>query len=171
MSSWGWGSKFSNLQAVSDFSIFGSKSSHVQGVILKFWVFFFFNFRLGILKDAQVPDSFDGITIGRCVHHIFILKVWFPIKKTSAKPPAERSEASRKSITSGGFQPGVTSRLRYLLQNEYNSRWASGTWSATSRLSNHNVPPGSSENPYGEARSAEFDGTGGTGWTGNKSVL
>ena len=34
-----------------------------------------------------------------------------------------------------------------------------------SRLSNHNVPPGSSENPYGEARSAEFDGTGGTGWT------
>ena len=34
------------------------------------------------------------------------------------------------------------------------------------RLSNHNVPPGSSENPYGEARSAEFDGTDGTGWTG-----
>ena len=31
------------------------------------------------------------------------------------------------------------------------------------RLSNHNVPPGSSENPYGEARSAEFDGTDGTG--------
>ena len=27
MSSWGWGSKFSNLQAVNDFSIFGSKSS------------------------------------------------------------------------------------------------------------------------------------------------
>ena len=75
MSSWGWGSNLSNIQAVSDFSIFGSKSSHVQGVILKFWVFFFFNFRLGILKDAQVPDSFDGITIGRCVHHIFILKV------------------------------------------------------------------------------------------------
>ena len=27
MSSWGWGSKFLNLQAVNDFSIFGSKSS------------------------------------------------------------------------------------------------------------------------------------------------
>ena len=128
------------------------------------------------------------------------------IKKTAAKPPAERSEAnkvpsearlikyistytcnktptflwfdaelaagdyrSRKSITAGGFQPGVNSRFRYLLKNEYNSRCASGTSSATSRLSNHNVPPGSSENPYGEARSAEFDwtgGPGGTGWTG-----
>ena len=30
----------------------------------------------------------------------------------------------------------------------------------------YNVPPGSSANPYGEARSAEFDGTGGrTGGT------
>ena len=27
----------------------------------------------------------------------------------------------------------------------------------------YNVPEGSSANPYGEARSAEFDGTGGTG--------
>ena len=27
----------------------------------------------------------------------------------------------------------------------------------------YNVPPGPSANPYGEARSAEFDGTGGTG--------
>ena len=27
---------------------------------------------------------------------------------------------------------------------------------------NYNVPPGPSANPYGEARSAEFDGTGGT---------
>ena len=53
---------------------------------------------------------------------------------------------SRKSITAGGLQPGVTSRLLYLLQNEYNSRWASGTSSATSRLSNHNVPSGSSAN-------------------------
>ena len=61
----------------------------------------------------------------------------------------------RKSITAGGLQPGVTIRLRYLLQNEYNSRWASGTSSATSRLSNHNVPSGSSANPYSEARSAE----------------
>ena len=34
MSSWGWGTKFSNLQQVGDFSIFGSKSSHVQRVIL-----------------------------------------------------------------------------------------------------------------------------------------
>ena len=36
---------------------------------------------------------------------------------------------------------------------------------AEKRVSNHNVPPGSSENPYGEARSAEFDGTGWTGGT------
>ena len=41
----------------------------------------------------------------------------------------------------------------------------------------YNVPPGPSANPYGEARSAEFDGTGWTdmtGWTGGaviKSVL
>ena len=70
----------------------------------------------------------------------------------------------RKSITAGGLQPGVTIRLRYLLQNEYNSRWASGTSSATSRLSNHNVPSGPSANPYVEARSAElwWDGTDGT---------
>ena len=30
-----------------------------------------------------------------------------------------------------------------------------------SRLSNHNVPSGSSANPYGERRRREFDGTGG----------
>ena len=30
----------------------------------------------------------------------------------------------------------------------------------------YNVPPGPSANPYGVARSAEFDGTDGTGWTG-----
>ena len=36
----------SNLQQVGDFSIFGSKSSHVQGVILKIGYFSFFNFRL-----------------------------------------------------------------------------------------------------------------------------
>ena len=36
MSSWGWGSKFWNLQQVGDFSILGSKRSRVQGVILKF---------------------------------------------------------------------------------------------------------------------------------------
>ena len=35
MSSWGRGSNFSNLQQVGDFSTFGSKSSHVQGVNLK----------------------------------------------------------------------------------------------------------------------------------------
>ena len=34
MSSWGWGLKFSNLQQLGDFSICGSKSSHVHGVIL-----------------------------------------------------------------------------------------------------------------------------------------
>ena len=32
------------------------------------------------------------------------------------------------------------------------------------RLGTYNVPEGSSANPYGEVRSAEFDGTGGTGW-------
>ena len=31
MSSWGWGNKISELQQVRDFSIFGSKSSHVYG--------------------------------------------------------------------------------------------------------------------------------------------
>ena len=35
MSSWGWGSNFSKSPQVGDFSIFRSKSSHVQGVILK----------------------------------------------------------------------------------------------------------------------------------------
>ena len=35
-----------------------------------------------------------------------------------------------------------------------------------SRLSNHNVPPGSSDNPYIPRPKAEFDGTGGTGGTG-----
>ena len=39
------------------------------------------------------------------------------------------------------------------------------------RLGTYNVPPGSSANPYGEARRAEFDGTGRVGRTGNKSVL
>ena len=45
------------------------------------------------------------------------------------------------------------------------------------RLGTYNVPEGPSANPYGEARSAEFDGTGRTGWTGGtgwteiKSVL
>ena len=40
MSSWGWGSKFSNLQQVGDFSIFGSKSSfsgEVGGIKFEFW--------------------------------------------------------------------------------------------------------------------------------------
>ena len=35
MSSWRWGSKYSKSQWVGDFSIFGSKSSHIQIVILK----------------------------------------------------------------------------------------------------------------------------------------
>ena len=35
----------------------------------------------------------------------------------------------------------------------------------------YNVPPGPSANPYGEARSAEVDGTGWTGWTGRKSKV
>ena len=42
MSSWGLGSTFSNLQQVVDFSIIGTKSSHVQFVIFENWVFFFF---------------------------------------------------------------------------------------------------------------------------------
>ena len=50
MSSWGWGSKFSNLQQVGDFSILGSKSSLVQGVILKIILALVFNFRLGTYK-------------------------------------------------------------------------------------------------------------------------
>ena len=34
------------------------------------------------------------------------------------------------------------------------------------RLGTYNVPPGSSANPYGEARRAEFDGTGRNGLDG-----
>ena len=34
------------------------------------------------------------------------------------------------------------------------------------RLGTYNVPEGFSANPYGEARSAEFDGTDGMGWDG-----
>ena len=36
-------------------------------------------------------------------------------------------------------------------------------------LSNHNVPEGSSDNPYAEARRAEFDGTDGTDGTDGRS--
>ena len=38
------------------------------------------------------------------------------------------------------------------------------------RLGTYNVPEGPNANPYGEARSAEFDGTGWSGWT-DGSVL
>ena len=34
---------------------------------------------------------------------------------------------------------------------------------AENRVGTYNVPPGSSANPYGEARRAEFDGTDGRG--------
>ena len=40
MSIWGWGSKFSNLLQLGDFSIFGSKSSfsgQVGGIKFEFW--------------------------------------------------------------------------------------------------------------------------------------
>ena len=50
MSSWGWGSKFSILKQVGDFSIFGSKSSHVQVVSLKIILALVFNIRLGTYK-------------------------------------------------------------------------------------------------------------------------
>ena len=60
MSSWGWGSKFSNLQQVGDFSIFWSKSLHVQGVILKIGYFSFFNFRLG---NYNVPAGSSATSL------------------------------------------------------------------------------------------------------------
>ena len=55
-------------------------------------------------------------------------------------------------------------------QHSYGFENFMSSWGSCSKspLSNHNVPLGSSENPYGEARSAEFDGTG---WTVIKSVL
>ena len=53
MSSRGRVSKFSNLQKVGDFSIFWSKSSHVQGVILKIILALVFNFRLGTYNDPS----------------------------------------------------------------------------------------------------------------------
>ena len=93
MSSWGCGSKFLKSPKVGDFSIFGSKSSHEHGT-MQFWKsysHFFFS-------KIWYFSLFDGITIGRCVHHILILKVWIPIKKTATKPPAERSEANKVYI-------------------------------------------------------------------------
>ena len=60
MSSWGWGSKFSNLKQVGDFSIFGSKNSHVQGVILKFR-YFSFNFR--IVGTYNVPSGSSATSL------------------------------------------------------------------------------------------------------------
>ena len=54
MSSWGWESKFTNLRQVGDFSIFGSKNSQIQGVILKIILALVFNFRLGIYNPFGV---------------------------------------------------------------------------------------------------------------------
>ena len=74
MSSWGWGSKFSNLQQVGDFSIFGSKSSHVQGVILKIILALVFNFRLVVMgRDGRTgrTDGTDGQQ--KCPSIFFIL--------------------------------------------------------------------------------------------------
>ena len=60
-------------------------------------IYLFFGLKVHFFRGVGGINfcSFDGITIGRCVHHFFILKVWFPIKKTAAKPPAERSEANK----------------------------------------------------------------------------
>ena len=103
-----------------------------------------------------------------CDHRPFLSKLYVKLgfrhfqRCESTKQPQFNAELAagdyrfRKSITAGGLQPGVTIRLRYLLQNEYNSRWASGTSSATNRLCNHNVPQGPRANPYVEAQSAEF---------------
>ena len=41
-----------------------------------------------------------------------------------------------------------------------------GNFEINFRLSNHNVPPGSSDYIYTTRPKAEFDGTDGTGWTG-----
>ena len=57
MSSWGWGSKFSNLKQVGDFSIFGSKSSHVQGVILKIGYFSFLIFGQAPTMSLRGPGK------------------------------------------------------------------------------------------------------------------
>ena len=56
----GVGSKFSNLHLVADFSIFWSKSSHVQVVILKIGYFSFFNLRLG---TYNVPSGSSATSL------------------------------------------------------------------------------------------------------------
>ena len=73
-----WGSKFSNLQQVGDFSIFGSKSSHVQGVILKIILALVFNFRLGNLQ-GYLGKSPRGVGL-------FFTYFFQPSKKKSPTP-------------------------------------------------------------------------------------
>ena len=80
MSSWGWGSKFSNLQAVSDFSIFGSKSSHVQVVILKILYFSFFNFRVGtynVPSDSSAKSLEARVNCVSLYYKRFSMSGWF----------------------------------------------------------------------------------------------
>ena len=70
MSSWGWGSKFSNLQQVGDFSIFGSKS-----VTFYFFLFFLWVSKFDVKLGAGVK-IFKFIA-GRQRYRIFL----FPRKR------------------------------------------------------------------------------------------
>ena len=56
MSSWGWGSKFSNLQQVRDFSIFGFKSCHFSQLKTKKKD----NFWNQIFKNSRTQGNFEN---------------------------------------------------------------------------------------------------------------
>ena len=104
----------------------------------------------------------DGITIGRCVHHIFILSM-FPLKKTAAKPLAERSEANKvyiylytaaKPLAEWSeankvyiylFTAAKPLAERSKANKKYISTYARGGFNI--RLGTYNVPEGPSANP------------------------
>ena len=77
------------------------------------------------------------------------------IKYISTNPPKRLCKADTERGSIGGEVALITKTYQYL----------SFGGGFNFRLSNHNVPPGPSANPYGEARRAEFDGTG---WTGGR---
>ena len=64
----------SNLQQVGDFSIFGSKSSHVHGVILKIGYFSFLNVRLGTYNFPSGSSATSLTT--NATRELRILLMW-----------------------------------------------------------------------------------------------
>ena len=67
MSSWGWGSKYSKSKWVGHFFIFGSKSSHIQVVILKIILAPFF-----LLKHHTRYKTYHSPSLrGPSTHHLY----------------------------------------------------------------------------------------------------